>query len=200
MRRCGSQRSPVPAFFQLCTAPTMRPRARGSLFELAEKPQQRLGLALLSIWSITIKYLWLAVADLVHPNHPQSIELAPLIPLLGNHSLDDPSHRTPRHSDNGAEATLPLFEAFGKARTFSLTTPHRRHNSSDRVAKIGPDSEQVRAASSDCSDLCSCGPFVRKSRTEASSSVVLLHHHSGFVRLEVETSDPQALQSDELVD
>ena len=27
-----------------------------------------------------------------------------------------------------------------------------------------------------------------------------IHHHSGFVRLEVETSDPQALQSDELVD
>ena len=34
-----------------------------------------------------------------HTNHPQSIELAPLIPLLGNHSLDDPSHRTPRHSE-----------------------------------------------------------------------------------------------------
>ena len=101
-----------------------------------------------------------AVADLVHPNHPQSIELAPLIPLLGNHSLDDPSHRTPRHSEivrYGADVRplcqprYLLFEAFGKAASlvgprhlFSDHSTPPTYHSSDGVAKIGPDSEQVQ--------------------------------------------------------
>ena len=158
-----------------------------------------------------------AVADLVHPNHPQSIELAPLIPLLGNHSLDDPSHRTPRHSEivrYGADVRplcqprYLLFEAFGKAASlvgprhlFSDHSTPPTYHSSDRVAKIGPDSEQVQVppvaivAIFVLADLSSANPAQR-----LPPPWYYIHHHSGFVRLEVETSDPQALQSDELVD
>ncbi len=103
-----------------------------------------------------------AVADLVHPNHPQSIELAPLIPLLGNHPLDDPSHRTPRHSEivrYGADVRplcqprYLLFEALGKAAPLvgprhlffdHATTP--TNHSPDRVAKIAPDRNALQAA------------------------------------------------------
>ena len=80
------------------------------------------------------------------------------------------------------------------------STPPTYH-SSDRVAKIGPDSEQVQVppvaivAIFVLADLSSANPAQR-----LPPPWYYIHHHSGFVRLEVETSDPQALQSDELVD
>ena len=66
---------------------------------------------------------------------------------------------------------------------------------------ISPDSEQVQVppvaivAIFVLADLSSANPAQR-----LPPPWYYIHHHSGFVRLEVETSDPQALQSDELVD
>ena len=101
-----------------------------------------------------------------------------------------------------------LFEAFGKAASlvgprhlFSDHSTPPTYHSSDRVAKIGPDSEQVQVppvaivAIFVLADLSSANPAQR-----LPPPWYYIHHHSGFVRLEVETSDPQALQSDELVD
>ena len=67
---------------------------------------------------------------------------------------------------------VPLIAPMGAAYGIDpvhLGIPLVGSSSEDRSGlRTGPS-----AASSDCSDLCSCGPFVRKSRTEASSSVVL---------------------------
>ncbi len=150
-----------------------------------------------------------------HRTHPERfVRGTPQPPVLPPQAwINPPTEKTTllnvaQATSRGGEPRYLLFEALGKAAPLvgprhlffdHATTP--TNHSPDRVAKIAPDTEQIQVP-----PVTIVAIFVLADLSTANPAQRLpppwydIHHHSGFVRLEVEISDPQALQSDELVD